>query len=158
MAAPVRRKSLFPNQPSAPLAPNPGLQRPNEPVAPLVPIIALLAGTVALGTLWSLSTPDAVITIRSRIPAAALDAAQAARANGAFPATPPLPYFADKRNFLNVVFVKLGWFWTSLAAGVYILVSYSFPPSLSTRSTISPKSPFIGHSSDSKGGEAAFSS
>uniref|UniRef100_T1J4A3 FAM192A/Fyv6 N-terminal domain-containing protein n=1 Tax=Strigamia maritima TaxID=126957 RepID=T1J4A3_STRMM len=37
----------------------------------------------------------------------------------------PLPrtYFAQKSNFLNVYFVKMGWFWTLAVVGTFVLLS-----------------------------------
>lgn len=35
------------------------------------------------------------------------------------PLAPSTSYFSNKRNFLNVYFVKLGWFWTTVAFSVH---------------------------------------
>ena len=38
-------------------------------------------------------------------------------------------YFAKKSNFLNVGFVRVGWFWTSLAASCFIMLHSTTGPS-----------------------------
>lgn len=39
---------------------------------------------------------------------------------------PPSSYFSNKKNILNVVFVKNGWFWTSVAAILLLLARLKF--------------------------------
>lgn len=42
-------------------------------------------------------------------------------------------YFAQKKNVFNVYFVKVGWFWTTLAFGVFVLLHPGFGHGLTTR-------------------------
>ena len=37
---------------------------------------------------------------------------------------PPINYFASKRNFLNVYFVKILWFWTTIAFGLILSTTH----------------------------------
>lgn len=69
------------------------------------PLLVLLLLTIALGTTISIFTSSpATLDARSRLPVSALNA-------GLLPTS--LPYFADKRNFLNQLFVKKAWAWTT---------------------------------------------
>ncbi|KAM0754735.1 hypothetical protein T439DRAFT_321771 [Meredithblackwellia eburnea MCA 4105] len=120
------------------------LSRPREALVPLLPLIGLLAATCILGTAYSLSTPAHVINARSRLPAAAIRAAQQARSTGAFSAAPNLPYFANKLNPFNQYGVKLGWLWTFSAALLFILASFVFPPTLYSGESSVPESPWVG--------------
>jgi hypothetical protein len=40
---------------------------------------------------------------------------------------PPANYFASKRNLLNVYFVKIDWFWTTLAFALLTYTTYAAP-------------------------------
>ncbi|KAI5481782.1 inositol phospholipid biosynthesis protein SCS3 [Pseudohyphozyma bogoriensis] len=96
----------------------------------LVPFLAVLVSTSLVGTFvshnWSLSRNVHLSqTLRSRLPAAALDNVPA-----------PIPYFGDKRNVFNQVFVKLGWAWTTLAFFLYLVAAFAFPPSLYPNSIV----------------------
>lgn len=81
-------------------------------------LFALYPATLLLGSLFSLANP----------------AARSAPYNPATRSHPPElapSYFAQKRNLFNVFFVKVGWFWTSLAFAIF-LFSYGGPPALLT--------------------------
>ncbi|KAL9114982.1 MAG: hypothetical protein Q9227_001225 [Pyrenula ochraceoflavens] len=43
----------------------------------------------------------------------------------ATPKAPPINYFANKRNVFNLYFVKIGWFWTTLAFVTLVLLSHN---------------------------------
>ncbi|KAF2198185.1 hypothetical protein GQ43DRAFT_443588 [Delitschia confertaspora ATCC 74209] len=42
-------------------------------------------------------------------------------------------YFAHKKNIFNIYFVKVGWFWTTLAFSIFILLNPDFGRGLSRR-------------------------
>lgn len=79
---------------------------------------AVYPATLLLGSLFSLLDP----------------AARSAPYNALTQSHPPEAapsYFARKRNLFNIFFVKLGWFWTTLAFVVF-LFSYGGPVSVLT--------------------------
>lgn len=87
------------------------LSAPLARQSPLLrPAMLLLALTVFLGTLFSLRTESAVLELRSRTPSSGLGSA----------ALDGLAYFKDKRNLVNVVFVKRAWGWTTLLWALYM--------------------------------------
>ncbi|GAA5969081.1 hypothetical protein JCM3765_003431 [Sporobolomyces pararoseus] len=80
--------------------------------------LALLVLTAFLGTAVSVvQTSAATTAFRSRLPAQTLS--RLTSSESAFP-VPSLPYFADKRNSLNQLFVKRSWGWIT---GIFILHS-----------------------------------
>jgi hypothetical protein len=86
----------------------PGKRRSYPPSAYLLLLYPLV---LALGSLFSVLSPSA----------SSLDVDAAA----------PQNYFAGKRNLVNLYFVKIGWFWTTIA--FLLLQATSRPPSPSTR-------------------------
>lgn len=80
--------------------------------------VAVLGFTVLLGTLWSTTDSDEIIHLRSRVPAAIMNASNIVSYS----------FFADKRNFINSYFVKQAWGWTTLVAIVYTLAVYLYTP------------------------------
>ncbi|OAV94457.1 hypothetical protein, variant [Puccinia triticina 1-1 BBBD Race 1] len=78
-------------------------------------LLGLLFLTTAIGTyrsfsLYSQDNPDIPIHQLTRIPPAALLSTHTTDIKAT---TTTLPYFANKSNFLNQKFVKLGWAWTT---------------------------------------------
>ena len=89
------------NQPFGP--PKPHRQRPNPNLLLIFPFI------LVLGSFYSTISPAARSTRTN-----ALAPGEVASLNA--PATSfPVNYFAGKRNLFNLYFVKIGWFWTTLA-------------------------------------------
>ncbi|KAI9803708.1 MAG: hypothetical protein M1833_000620 [Piccolia ochrophora] len=88
------------------------LPRTNETL-----LLALYPLTLLFGSLFSIINPTTYLTYTS-----------------ATSTSPPPSYFARKQNIFNVFFVKVGWFWTTLA----FLVSF-----LLARSRTSPQKPLI---------------
>lgn len=74
-------------------------RRPSPYVLLIYPLI------LALGSFYSIVSPVAFPP-----PAAPLAAGLASEIN-----TPPSNYFSGKKNVFNLYFVKIGWFWTTLA-------------------------------------------
>ncbi|GAA5878337.1 hypothetical protein JCM3774_001991 [Rhodotorula dairenensis] len=73
--------------------------------------VALLLLTALLGTTYSIvSVAPTTTAFRSRLPAHTLT--QLTSNQRAFP-VPSLPYFADKRNAINQLFVKRSWAWVT---------------------------------------------
>ncbi|GAA5862949.1 hypothetical protein JCM8547_003630 [Rhodosporidiobolus lusitaniae] len=98
-----------PRPPALANAGGPSLVRPAADAR--MRIINALLLTTLIGTAWSvISTSSATTAFRSRLPARTLTRLQSSTA--AFP-IPSLPFFADKRNFLNQLFVKRSWGWVT---------------------------------------------
>ncbi|GAA5999759.1 hypothetical protein JCM10207_005895 [Rhodosporidiobolus poonsookiae] len=97
-------------------------------------LINALVLTALVGTTWSvLSTSAATTAFRSRLPAHTLT--RLTESPTAFP-VPTLPYFADKRNALNQLFVKQSWAWvTALFLSLSALLFLFHPHHPSTSST-----------------------
>ena len=79
-------------------------------------LLAIYPATLLLGSLFSILEPHArvapySVTLQSHPSAAAPS------------------YFAQKRNIFNVFFVKIGWFWTTLAFAVFLFLHPSTGPS-----------------------------
>ncbi|EMD00549.1 hypothetical protein BAUCODRAFT_172950 [Baudoinia panamericana UAMH 10762] len=92
----------------------------NSPFLPTVLEIVLLAiypGTLLLGSLFNVLHPST------------RNATYIAHYQAYDPAEAP-SYFAKKGNFFNVYFVKIGWFWTTLAFVALILTHPSLGPPL----------------------------
>ena len=90
--------------------------RPSPYILLIYPII------LALGSLFSVLSPSASPSTYSApfTPGVASDINT--------PKTPQtLNYFAGKGNFLNLYFVKVGWFWTTLAFGLLQLTTTNYP-------------------------------
>ncbi|KAK4704362.1 hypothetical protein P7C70_g1841, partial [Phenoliferia sp. Uapishka_3] len=82
-------------------------------------LIASLALTSFAGSIVSLFIAHhSVTSFRSRLPASTMNAST-------IPS--PLPYFSDKRNLLNVYFVKYGWAWTTGVVALYLFSTLSSP-------------------------------
>lgn len=82
----------------------------------IVPFLTLLLLTATLGTLLSLRTSSTLTSFRSRLPASSLST------TSLLPKS--IPYFADKRNVLNQVFVKQAWAWTTAVWATFVLASF----------------------------------
>ena len=91
-----------------------------SPQFDLSPFLLLIYPTIlAFGSLLSTISP----TVTSA-PAGALTPGVASELNN--PATTqPVNYFASKHNILNVYFVKIDWFWTTLAFGLLAYTAHA---------------------------------
>ncbi|MCJ1432163.1 hypothetical protein MMC27_001519 [Xylographa pallens] len=116
---PVRRNGAS-NAP-LPSAPAPQPPSPAPTRSPLLPtplealLLAIYPSTLLLGSLFSLLNP----------------LSRAAPYSAVLQSHPPAfapSYFARKRNLFNVFFVKIGWFWTTLAFLVFLLLHPSTGP------------------------------
>ncbi|GAA5983775.1 hypothetical protein JCM10908_005921 [Rhodotorula pacifica] len=102
--------------------------------------VAFLLVTALLGTTFSiLSVSPTTTAFRSRLPAHTLT--QLTSKGRAFP-VPSLPYFADKRNAINQLFVKRSWAWVTglflaFASAVVLLPAPRTASTLSAQSTSS---------------------
>ena len=87
-----------------------------------------------LGSLYSAISPNAAST-SDPLPLAA-----GITSDASIPYSPsPVNYFAYKRNFLNLYFVKIGWVWTTLA---FLLIHLTTTrPSLQSNSSSNTKTP-----------------
>ena len=84
--------------------------------APLeVVLLAVYPATLILGSVFSLLDPSAR--------AAPYNASTQSHPSHAAPS-----YFAQKRNLFNLLFVKIGWFWTSLAFLAFLFSHSSVGP------------------------------
>ncbi|MCJ1315773.1 hypothetical protein MMC15_001093 [Xylographa vitiligo] len=108
---------------TVPLPSTQASQPPSPPPtrSPLLPtpleafLLAIYPSTLLLGSLFSLLNP----------------LARAAPYSAVLQSHPPAfapSYFARKRNLFNVFFVKIGWFWTTLAFLVFLLLHPSTGP------------------------------
>ncbi|GAA5820725.1 hypothetical protein JCM11251_003129 [Rhodosporidiobolus azoricus] len=89
-------------------------------------LVNVLLLSTLFGTAWSvISTSSATTAFRSRLPAHTLTRLQSSES--AFP-VPSLPFFADKRNPLNQLFVKRSWGWVTGLFLVLSLTLYLFHP------------------------------
>lgn len=90
-------------------------------LSPLLPtpletlLLAIYPGTLLLGSIFSLLNPPA-------------RAAPYSALSQSHPAALAPSYFAHKRNFFNTFFVKIGWFWTTLAFAMFLLLHPSTGP------------------------------
>lgn len=95
------------------------LQSTRSPFLP-TSIEALLLGiypsTLLLGSLFSLLEPHA-------------RAAPYSAVSQSHPSAVAPSYFAQKRNIFNIFFVKIGWFWTTLAFVMFLFLHPSTGPS-----------------------------
>ena len=97
---------------------------PTSNRSPLLPtslealLLAIYPSTLLLGSLFSLLDPHA-----RNAPYSA--------ASQSHPAELAPSYFAQKKNLFNVFFVKKGWFWTTLAYAMFLLMHPSIGPSRS---------------------------
>ena len=98
------------NMPPPPVTSSTLSSRP--PQLDLSPFYLLVYPTIlALGTFFSAISPTA-----TSAPAGALTPGVASELNS-LTTPPPINYFASKHNLLNLYFVKIDWFWTTLAFG-----------------------------------------
>lgn len=79
-------------------------------------LLAIYPATLLLGSLFSILEPHA-------------RAAPYSAASQSHPSHVAPSYFALKRNIFNVFFVKIGWFWTSLAFTAFLFLHPSTGPS-----------------------------
>ncbi|KAI9838023.1 MAG: hypothetical protein M1819_006177 [Sarea resinae] len=99
--------------------PSPRSQRSPYPPSPLeAALLAIYPGTLLLGSLFSLLNPSA-------------HAAPYSALTQSHPPDLAPSYFARKRNIFNVFFVKIGWFWTTLAFAIFLFTHPSTGPTLS---------------------------
>ncbi|MCJ1412645.1 hypothetical protein MMC19_006742 [Ptychographa xylographoides] len=96
----------------------PSLRSPVLPTRLEGVLLAIYPATLLLGSLFSLLNP------RSR------NAPYSARLQSHPPADAP-SYFALKKNLFNAWFVKIGWFWTTLAFFLFLFMHPSTGPRLS---------------------------
>ncbi|GAA6023562.1 hypothetical protein JCM11491_005345 [Sporobolomyces phaffii] len=95
--------------------------------------LGLLVLTAFLGTTVSVwQTSPATTAFRSRLPAQALS--RLTSTASAFP-VPSLPYFADKRNGLNQLFVKRSWGWVTAIFILHSLALFLTAPLLTVSSS-----------------------
>ncbi|MCJ1230454.1 hypothetical protein MMC12_007128 [Toensbergia leucococca] len=91
-------------------------------LSPLLPtpleglLLAIYPGTLLLGSLFSLLEPHA------------RNAPYSATLQSHPPELAP-SYFAQKKNLFNVFFVKVGWFWTTLAFIIFLFLHPNTGPS-----------------------------
>lgn len=78
-------------------------------------LLAIYPSTLLLGSLFSLLNPPA-------------RAAPYSALSQSHPPELAPSYFAKKRNLFNTFFVKLGWFWTTLAFAVFLFMHPSTGP------------------------------
>ncbi|GAA5940801.1 uncharacterized protein JCM15063_000881 [Sporobolomyces koalae] len=109
--------------------------------------LATLLVTALLGTTVSvLQTSAATTAFRSRLPAHTIT--RLASSESAFP-VPSLPFFADKRNSINQLFVKRSWGWVTVIYVAYSLSLFLTAPLLTVdskkrdSSTSTPSQPAI---------------
>ncbi|MCJ1387285.1 hypothetical protein MMC18_000126 [Xylographa bjoerkii] len=116
---PIRRNGA--SKPSLLSAQTSQSSTPPPTRSPLLPtqlealLLAIYPSTLLLGSLFSLLNP----------------LARAAPYSAVLQSHPPAfapSYFARKRNLFNVFFVKIGWFWTTLAFLVFLLLHPSTGP------------------------------
>ena len=98
------------------------VSEPQTTRSPLLPtnlealLLAVYPSTLLLGSLFSLLEPNA-------------RAAPYSAASQSHPSNLAPSYFAQKRNIFNVFFVKIGWFWTTLAFALFLFLHPSTGPS-----------------------------
>ncbi|KAF2476814.1 uncharacterized protein BDR25DRAFT_299988 [Lindgomyces ingoldianus] len=83
-------------------------------------LISIYPATLVLGSIFSILSP----------------ASRSAPYSAASQSHPPEfapSYFAQKKNVFNVYFVKVGWFWTTLAFTVFLIFNPGFGSGLSVR-------------------------
>ena len=114
-----RNGSQAPKVPESSTAP---ISSPQTTRSPLLPtslealLLAVYPSTLLLGSLFSLLEPNA-------------RAAPYSAVSQSHPSNLAPSYFAQKRNIFNVFFVKIGWFWTTLAFAIFLLLHPSTGPS-----------------------------
>lgn len=100
----------------------PGATSPPSTRSPLLPtrleslLLAIYPSTLLLGSLFSFLEPHA-------------RAAPYSAASQSHPSHLAPSYFALKRNVFNRFFVKIGWFWTTLAFVIFLFLHPSTGPS-----------------------------
>ncbi|MCJ1365168.1 hypothetical protein MMC16_004288 [Acarospora aff. strigata] len=92
------------------------LRIPFLPTSLEAALLAIYPSTLLLGSLFSLLDPSA-------------RAAPYSAVSQSHPANLAPSYFAQKKNFFNVFFVKIGWFWTTLAFFIFLFTHPSTGPS-----------------------------
>lgn len=116
---PTRRNGA--TSPKSPRSPPTTTQHAAKISWPLLPtpletfILAVFPSTLLLGSLFSLLNPSSRASPYIAI------------AQSHSPELAP-SYFAQKRNLFNIFFVKIGWFWTSLAFFIFLALHPSTGP------------------------------
>ncbi|KAF2183068.1 hypothetical protein K469DRAFT_711028 [Zopfia rhizophila CBS 207.26] len=111
---------LTSSMPSSTIRTSPASRSPLLPTRLEALLISIYPSTLLLGSIFSTLSP----TTRS------------APYNASSQSHPPEfapSYFAQKRNIFNVYFVKIGWFWTTLAFFIFVLLNQGFGSGLSKR-------------------------
>ena len=122
-----RKPSPSPTYAEPPLNDTP-LPTTHPPRSPFLPtrleavLISLYPGTLLLGSIFSILSPT-----NRNAPYSTLSQSHP-------PEFAP-SYFAQKRNIFNVYFVKIGWFWTTLAFFLFALTHPSLGPPLRPAAT-----------------------
>ena len=121
-SGPIRRNgaSTSTPQPPSPASSNSitAVKSPFLPTSLEAILLAIYPSTLLLGSLFSLLEPNARAAPYSAI-------------SQSHPSELAPSYFAQKKNLFNVFFVKIGWFWTTLAFCVFIFMHPSTGPSRS---------------------------
>ena len=123
----TRRKALSTDGPAVdstqptPIANNMRLSQPSA-ISPFLPtlleaaLLSLYPATLLLGSLFSFLAPNV----------AATRSTYSATHQSYYPPDLAPSYFAQKRNVFNVYFVKVGWFWVTLAMAALALTHPHF--------------------------------
>jgi hypothetical protein len=107
--------------PSAVPPPSSSILSTGSPQFGLSPYLLLIYPTIlALGSFYSTISPAAT----SATNAGALTPGVASDLNKAT-GPQPLNYFASKQNLLNIYFVKIDWFWTTLAFALLVYTTHA---------------------------------
>ncbi|KAM0750018.1 hypothetical protein T439DRAFT_326889 [Meredithblackwellia eburnea MCA 4105] len=116
---PTPRQVMMEEMPTNPLTSTPQ----HTPI-----LIGLLFATTLVGSYVSLRLNHHTITsFRSRLPVSTMN-------TSTIPS--PLPYFADKRNLFNQLFVKYSWGWTTGVILLYTLALVSYPAMRAKTTTV----------------------
>ncbi|KAI9872955.1 MAG: hypothetical protein M1830_001030 [Pleopsidium flavum] len=106
------------SNPQRPARQQTSLRTPFLPTSLEALLLAIYPSTLLLGSLFSLLDPSA-------------RAAPYSTLSQSHPPDLAPSYFAQKRNFFNVFFVKIGWFWTTVAFFIFLFMHPSTGPSKS---------------------------
>ncbi|EGU11722.1 Cell wall surface anchor family protein [Rhodotorula toruloides ATCC 204091] len=92
-------------------------------------VLLLFTLTALAGTVYSvLNVSSAATAFRSRLPAHTLT--KITESESAFPVQFSLPFFADKRNPINQLFVKRAWAWITALFLAFLVAVFLFPSPL----------------------------
>ncbi|MCJ1351488.1 MAG: hypothetical protein MMC33_001472 [Icmadophila ericetorum] len=121
-AAPVRRNGTSKSPPQSHTSRS--TARTSQNTSPIIPttfesiLLAIYPATLILGSIFSYLEPHA-------------RAAPYSTSSQSHPSEFAPSYFAKKSNFFNVYFVKIGWFWMTVAFVVFMFMHPSTGPSRS---------------------------